>query len=84
MDKPIPVAVENPQNIGDLPRVPEFQLKQRKIKSGHREKLAAKTKLQIAKAVRGRRQPKAINVSPCIFCFCFSFFLFSKYRFINL
>lgn len=61
MDKPIPVAVENPQNIGDLPRVPEFQLKQRKIKSGHREKLAAKTKLQIAKAVRGRRQPKAIN-----------------------
>jgi len=61
VDKPIPVAVENPQNIGDLPRVPEFQLKQRKLNKEHRQKLQKKTNLQIAKAVRGRRQPKAVN-----------------------
>lgn len=60
-EKPVPVAVENPQNIGDLPRVPEFQLKNRKINKEHRVKQQAKTKLQIAKAVRGRRQPKAVN-----------------------
>ena len=62
-DKPVPVAVENPQNIGDLPRVPEFELQKRKRNEEHRAKLQAKTKLQIAKAVRGRRQPKAVNVS---------------------
>ena len=62
-EKPVPVAVENPQNIGDLPRVPEFELKKRKRNENHRVKLQAKTKLQIAKAVRSRRQPKAVNVS---------------------
>ena len=62
-DKPVPVAVDNPENIGDLPRVPEYLLKKRKINQEHRAKLQTKTKLQIAKAVRGRRQPKAVNVS---------------------
>merc|ERR1712071_53687 len=61
VEKPVPVKVDNPQNIGDLPRVPEYLLKQRKRNTEVRIKAQKKTDRQIAKNVRGRRQPKPIN-----------------------
>jgi len=47
-----------PKTIGDLNKVPEFLLKKRKLKTDQRQKQERKTKLQIAKNVRQRKQPK--------------------------
>merc|ERR1711881_377901 len=54
-------TIEKPQNIGDLPKVPEFSLKQRKRNKEVRQRAQKKTDRQIAKNIRGRRQPKPIN-----------------------
>lgn len=52
---------QNPQTIGDLNKVPEIKLKQRKLKNSQRQRQDAKTKAQIAKNVQHRKQPKPSN-----------------------
>lgn len=60
-EKPAPEKVDNPQTLADLPRVPEFALKQRKLKTKTQQKAQLKQSTITAKAVRQRRQPKPIN-----------------------